>query len=508
VAHLEHRACSIDASIEEREDHDCTIAEVPGRAFKLTLGGVIGALVIAAGVLAVRAWTAVPRPAPPPPPDLGNLDPALADRIRRELSAVEERPNEPSRRVRLAMVYAANALPEQARMTLEQVVDRGHGDERAWYHLAHALAEVGDLEAALAAVDRSVDAAAGYAPARAQRGLWLLDVGRVDEAEVAFRAALETDDSSRAGRLGLARALLQRGDDEAAAALLQSFVSADDDYARQLLATAYRRMDRLEEAEALLRGVDSTAPTWDDPWRAELNEYRVGYRAELDRAKRHAMRGDFAGAVTILDRLRRHRDATVEVYNNLGMSYLALQRHDDAIGVMNEGVRLNPNSHQAQHLLAGAYWTSLDRLPERDRPAALQRVMQHVERALEIKPTSVPSLTLRADALVAMQRHQQAIEAYQLAARWAPEDPDPLLRAGTLHLQLRNWSDAVSLLEQAAGRGPPTPTLLGRLAMAYAAAGRSAAADAVLADAERRFPRSPEVSGARQEIERLRGQRP
>ncbi len=449
---------------------------------------------IAAGLVTVLGSCGRPLsdlPPPPVPAQLDQLDPAIATLIRSTLAEVAANETNLRLRVKLGMIFAANELHESAQQCLQQAVDHGYDDPRTWYHLAHVRAGFGDVQGAVAALERVIALEPEYAPAHWQGGLWRLDRGEIDEAETAFKLALEVDPSVSAGWLGRARVHLRRGENQEAVDLLEAYLAGTDEnrvYTNHLLGTAYRQLGRLDRAEAALRRGRGSNPEYVDPWREELEVYAQGYKAELKRAKIKAEAGDYNGALTILNRMRREHSVKVEVYNNIGLSYMAIGRTDLAIETLGQGLAVNPNSLEAHHLLAGTCWLSSSSRPPEERARLHERARAHVQRALDINPAYVPALVLYADIRAADGDLSGAIEAYREAARWDPENSDWLYKAAMLAGRLRRWDQVVEFLEAVTSLSPAFNDAASRLGLAYLAVGRLDEAETALHRARRLNP--------------------
>ena len=92
---------------------------------------------------------------------------------------------------RLAMGLEANGLLVQAAANYEVAVGLDGSEPRWRYQLALLKARRGEVDAALADLDRVVQLAPGYAPARWKQGLWWLDRGDTAKAQAAFRSGRE-----------------------------------------------------------------------------------------------------------------------------------------------------------------------------------------------------------------------------------------------------------------------------------------------------------------------------
>jgi hypothetical protein len=142
-------------------------------------------------------------------------------------------------------------------------------------------------------------------------------------------------------------------------------------------------------------------------------------------------------------------------------------------------------------------------LPELTRGQAAQRLERSARAALdpmreyrEAKQACEDTPTVRnqsrlAHAAVALGRHDEAERLYAEAAQGIhAEDPALLLGRANALLELNRGAEALAVLERLV-RDPSeghTPTAILALGRAYEAAGRTAEADAALAEAAQRMP--------------------
>lgn len=452
--------------------------------------------------------------APPPPPipsNLSRLDPAITNRVEGLLDAIAANPDDLQIRQELGMLYAANRLPEHAARCFQQLIELGTDDVRVWYHLAHMRAQLGDVPGALEAVAHVAQLEPDYAPAHSQRGLWLLDQGEIEPAEKAFKLACITSQGGAGGSLGLARVHLLRGRHGQAAEVLQQLLQAapNHEYAHYLLGTAYRRLGRLDEAEAALRRGGTDQQKWPDPWRSELDDYRLGYRASLEQAEAAFKRGHFESAIAILDELRHHPSATVQVHNNLGACWMGTGRVDRALHVLQEAEEISPNSLLTHYGLASAYRAQMHFAPPQELSQLRKLALDHINRALQINPAHVPSLGLRGDLLAIGREVSPAIESYLQAARWDPGNPKWWGRAALHYGRLGKWIETADCLERVTSLSPSDGPAFHRLAVAYLSLGRLDQAEAALARAQDLVGRDNEqLEATFQRLNRLRTRTP
>ena len=116
-------------------------------------------------------------PAPTDPGTLGELDPAVAALLDELTAAVNADRSDAARWGRLAMGLEANGLLVQAAANYETAISLDDQEPRWRYLLALLEARRGEIDTALANLDRVIQLAPSYAPARWKQGLWWLDRG-------------------------------------------------------------------------------------------------------------------------------------------------------------------------------------------------------------------------------------------------------------------------------------------------------------------------------------------
>ena len=119
--------------------------------------------------------------------DLSGIDPAAAELIGRLIARIAADPDSAEARANLGMAYEVNGLNQAARDSFAQAVALSPGTARWHYYEGLVLSKLGDIEAAVAALERVVERDDRYAPAYLYLGQFQLDMGRVDEAMVSFR---------------------------------------------------------------------------------------------------------------------------------------------------------------------------------------------------------------------------------------------------------------------------------------------------------------------------------
>ena len=467
--------------------------------------GVLGVSIAASGLW----WMASrgERASAPPSPDLSTIDPEIAALVRASLKELKRRANDPGPWMNLGMVYDANNLKGFARPCYEQVVRLAPADPRPWYHLALVRAELGDLPGALEAVRRTIGLAPTYAPARWRRGLWLLDSGDLAAAETAFMEATRIDPADSAGWIGLGRVYLSRGADREAVEVLRRAASGTNNvaYAHQLLASAYRQLGRLEEAEAVaLRSPGADKHVWRDPWLYELARLRRGQKSRIDHAYNLITQKRYGEAVPLLKQLRAERPDDIIILINLGIAYRALRRFDRSIQTFQSALALRPDHYAAHFELARAYMEKSQQ-PGAEMPGRLEdRAVHHVERAVALNPTYADAHLARGLFLLSRQDLSGAAESFRTAARLEPENPRHLYNAGLAYCRMSEWDEARRVLQIVTRQDPNQGHGFHLLGVAQLNLGHLEEAERALRRAKELLPSDAAVDEALRQLRRKR----
>ncbi|EHP44619.1 hypothetical protein OR16_01265 [Cupriavidus basilensis OR16] len=154
-------------------------------------------------------------------------------------------------------VGAADAVTE-----LGLLIQRAPGFAPAWIELAETMRKGGELQAALAALDRAIALDGNSARAHFQRGKVLHALGRKAEAADAFASAVSLEPRSREARLNLAIAQQELGGLGAAQATLEALVGAHPQDYDGWIQLGRVRQDRrdLPGAQAALRSALACRP--------------------------------------------------------------------------------------------------------------------------------------------------------------------------------------------------------------------------------------------------------
>lgn len=438
------------------------------------------ALVVAIGAAIVMSQNGRRSPPPELPViatsiDPEEMDPAIARLIEEGIAQVRNEPGNADARARLAMSFCANGMYEPALALFEQVISmESRTSQRAvwWFLAAYTQGERGEIDAALRSIDESISINPTHAPLHWQRGFWLLDMDRLDEAETAFVEAARLAPDDVAARVGMARVRLQRGEPESAAEILERLLAdagrgqdrtslPNEMYIRQLLAIARRDLDDVDDAAGGASRNTGMTTAWPNPWLNDLASLQTGYRAKLQEARSWVDAGQPGTALSVLEPLLRERPDDVRALNYYASALAAMGRREAALAALEKALQIQPD-------LSLTYMT-LSRIYERDDPA---KCLSYAEMAVQYNALSGYMYKQLGRALALNDRTEESAAALTKAVRLGAHDWDTRLLLGRMLNQSGRPVEAERVLRIAAKSAPDSASIFAALARATAEQGR------------------------------------
>jgi tetratricopeptide (TPR) repeat protein len=431
-------------------------------------------------------------PTPADPHTFGALDPDVTTLLDELTASVKADRSDAGRWGRLAMGLEANGLLVQAAADYDVAIDLAGNEPRWRYRRALLRARQGEIDAALADLERVIQLAPGYAPARWRQGLWLLDRGDAVGARAAFEAATRAAGDDPGGHIGLALVQLSKREDAEAAAALEKLIAGrpGDRYALQLLGTAYRRLGREDEARFALTVGASGQPVWNDPWSDEISQYRRGFAAMLKEATQLGLERKFDEAIALLTQLGASRPADRDLQVYRGGMYAAAGRVDEAAAILDPVLAADPSHFDATMHLASGYLFA----------GNLDRAAEYATRALALQPSNANAAKLRGMVQWRQGLTREAEALFAAAADADPRDPMPHLWMGMIRGQQMRYLDARQRFEAALAINPLLGDALLGVADTFAATGAFTQAEVALKRAEQAEPNNPRLAAARDRI--------
>jgi len=440
----------------------------------------------------------------PPLPDLAGLD----ERVTAELRARHEALTAASETA-LAwrnMAYAMHAsdLRERSRVFYQGALERDDTHAMTW-HLAGLLEQaLGEDREAAAHFERAARLAPDNAAPLWRLGMIRLNEGRVEaETTDLFRRAVRLAPDAAGARIGLARALIELGEDEEALdvlAPLRDTQQANTGYAHLLSSGAFQRLGWTDDAEASRTRALGARALLSDPWEQSLLALRAGRSADLTRATALARGGQLEGAIEILEALRANDPTDAAVRTNLAAFYRAAGRLRDSEAEARTALTHAPDHPDAHYNLGATLTEAARAAPEDGRAPMIEAAHRHLERALTLNPGNWEAHQTQGDLYLVQRSLDHAEAAYRRAAVAAPAEAEPRHRRAVVLLHMGRHEDAAASAREATQRRPGDPECWLALANAEHLAGRPSEAAEALRRAEAIRPGDPRIAQLRARI--------
>lgn len=428
------------------------------------------------------------------PADLQQIDPAVADAIRRQARDINARPGNLEAVGTLCLIYEANILWNLARACFEAVVREAPGDLLWAYHLAIATRESGSVEESTAMLANLAAEHPDFAPLQQRLGQALLQTGDLEGAKAAFERVIDLEPAAAEGYAGLGDVLVREQRYPSAIEVLEKAVTRDANYrvAHYLLGMAYRGAGRPDDAaREMVLGLDAQTRFLPDPLTARLGRYRVSSTARAEQAMALLGAGRPQEAAAVLEQALAYKPTDVTLLNNLAIAYLHQGELDKAHQALQRALQVDEAKFSTYLNLSS--WAMRSRQPEQ----ALAYADAAVARADNLYQTHLA----RARALVYLGRHEEAVESLQNAVRLNSRSPEPFAMLADQLVRLGRFDEAEQYYRDALSVAPDFfPSYLG-LARIYLAQGRRDDATAAVRQAADLAPGHPSVVAMTQQLE-------
>lgn len=405
--------------------------------------------ILAAGLLvAIFSSCGPPPPAPVELAVTEGMDEEILTLVRGALSEIRLDLEDPGLRVKLALIYEANEIWEEANKAWAHAITMSEEQGEAVnlgvlvYHRALCLHQTGEIEAAEELMGSAVQLSSNLAAAQYELGRSQLEKGEPEEAEARFKRASLLAPKSPDPIVGLAFVCLARDEFAAAETLTRSALAIDSNLkrARYGLGLALRGLGRLAEAEReLTLGLGAKGRKMGDPLSAKLASFKTGYQSKITRAVSMVAAGDPAGAVRLLAPLLSTHPEDEALLNNLAVAYTQVGGHEKAREVLLQLIEIKPESFPAYiNLTAAELELGLN-----------AEALKHGEAAVRYGPEIAKSRLVRARAYMRYLRWNEAYSDLKRAVQIQAEDSLHHYLLGEVCQELRRHEEALRAFEQA-----------------------------------------------------------
>jgi tetratricopeptide (TPR) repeat protein len=462
---------------------------VSRRRFKIK-PGLAAEILLAVAVAGFAAYLALRPSAPeiPQPANLDKLDPQLRDYLQQKIGWTREKPRHSERHSTLGLVYAANGLWNEARLSFENAARLNPREPLAWLYVGLAIQETGDAAAAMNAFRETTLRFPEFAPGFYRLGNALLRAGETAPASSAFERLTALAPREWRGYAGLGEARLRSGQPAEAVKLLEKAVSLDSRArtAHHLLGQAYQALGRKDDAELeLALGRNPTDGPMPDTWSGMAAEHIHLLQSEIQMAGELADEGHPREAIEILAKAFVEHPDNVSLMNQLAIILIKSGQPNKAYAVLEQALQKDPRSVPALVTLSFCY----EKLEKHDKSLAV------AEQAIALAPNIAQPHIAKANTLLAMERDDEALAALDTALRADPQNAGILIQMGdVLWRNLNRLNDAKERYLSARTLDPVSAPLHARLADLQLQLGEITEARATINRLRRIAPELPDLT--------------
>ncbi len=323
---------------------------------------------------------------------------------------------------------------------------------------------------AAARLERALQAAPGYLPARVKRAEALLDAGDLEPAKRAFEALSGVPAAVPAAELGLGRIAAAEGRHDAAVAHLERAVALFPEWgaAYYALALSYRAVGRREDAQRALERHAQYGARWpaiDDPVLATVTALRDDAETTLRKGLKLADAGDLAGAIAAHEAALARDPSIAQAHVNLISLYGRTGQWAKAEEHYRAAVVLGFNLDEAHY----DYGVLLGLQKQWALAEAAYR------QALAVNPHHAQASNNLGQVLEGARHVEEAATAYRQAVESQPTFRLARFNLGRMLLALGRPEEAIGELEKLTEpRDDEAPRYLFALATAHVRAGHRA----------------------------------
>lgn len=382
---------------------------------------------------------------------------------------------------RLAALYFALGDFTQAVQYAEEV-GQGIGQEpQVLTQMAGILASAGKPERALELLDKAIDSAPERGESYFPKGLILLNLKRIAEAEQAVKKGLQYSSDSPIGHYYLGRISLEAGNTDQAVTHFDRAIAVNPAFEPAYLAQASVFETRHEKDNAiavLKRYLDQVNPRNRDIRQhlvqlyiatkdyagglAELETILQDNPGDLDAQLRMALiygeKKEFSKAVNLLTEILKAKPAELKVRDYLGYLYEETKDFPKAIETYRYNIHLDPKFSDS-HMHLGVLLYRLKQFPE---------AVTHLNEAVHLAPKHPEPYIVLGLAHVQSDQFDKATQAFEEGIRHHPKNADLHFNLGTAYDKLNRFEDVEHAMEAALSLDPHHADALNYLGYSYA----------------------------------------
>jgi tetratricopeptide (TPR) repeat protein len=403
---------------------------------------------------------------PPMPPDI--LDAEVRLVTARARQKVLTNPGDADAWGNLGMTLLASTYEQEADRCFTEAARLNPADAR-WPYGRGFIALKRDQEHAVPLLRQALGRADSWREGRAGMRLQLAEAllarREMDEAERLFQEELHGESRTDRATFGLGLVAVARGNNRAAEDYLRAVQGSPFARKKATSQLAVLAANRGDEAAAAHYEKQASAlpedPPWPDPFMELLADFKVGHRY-------------WEKQVESLERQRRFREAadiyfqqirdkpTSRAYMGAGVNLARMEAYSQALPLLREAIKLEPDNPQAHFNLALAQINRAKKELQQSPDSAeakdwLQDAVDHARRTVDLKPDHAQAYLYWGVALRHLGEPAKAVEPLRQAVARRPESFELQLNLGEALLDAGQKAEAEIYLQQAHDLSPNDP---------------------------------------------------
>jgi cellulose synthase operon protein C len=392
----------------------------------------------------------------------------------------DRQPNSPETHEAWSSYYAAQNNLDAALAEMDKAVDADKN--RSESYLQRALLELGknlpdkaedDFKAAAALDPKAMNAQLAL-------GAFYQSRNQLPEAEQQFKHAIDMDPKNPAPREALVRLLMQEGKKEDAESFLRQTKKdlSDNPEGYRMLGDFYYQMlgdydKALDEYASLYNDHPKDSKVKKNYIQLLIFKNRLDEASKLDdeilKANPHDVEAlvfkgevqlhqkDPGAAVDSLQNALRNDPDNAIAHYWLGNAFAQQHNEDQSRQEWREAVRLRPDLTDAQRALAGLAL----------RHGDIETVLQTAQQIITAQPYAADGYILKGVADLAREHFAEAQQDAQQALQRAPLNPAPYVQMGNIQLIQKHYAEAEKFYQQALDKDPSSGEGLSGLMNTY-----------------------------------------
>ncbi len=404
--------------------------------------------------------------------------------LRRYLSALQEDPSSRFLKARIAALYFARGDVANAVQFAEQLRQAESLDPSTLVLLANIYAGAGEPEKALNLYDHAIAQDPSAGGTYISKGLLLVNLRRLQEAERAFQQGAEKSKESPAAYYYLGRIAVELNESERAIPHFERAITVSPTFepAYISLAAVYESQQDRAKAVALYRKYLQDVNARSKEIRHNLVRLYIGDKlyaealaelgklladdpddldAQLRVALIHGEQKDYQKSVQELTKILAVRSGELRVRDYLGLMYEELKRYDEAIRAYEQNLKIQP-AYVDGHVHLGFLLYRLKRYNE---------AIPHLADAARLNPKRADAHLLLGLTYLQIEQYDRASKVFEEGIRYNPANPDLYFNLGTAYDKLNRFDDVVTAMEAALRLDPKHADALNYLGYSYAERG-------------------------------------